>query len=350
MKKIFIICLVFLVHFTHAQVNGGEYIFEFLRLSQNPHTTALGGISVVNFSKDVMMSTNNPSLLRSEFHGNLGLNYSFYYAKSKVSNVFYAQHSEKYKTTFGVGLQYLNYGDFQLTDNVGNVYGTSKATDYALGVTASRSYLEKWRYGATIKMANSHLVDSKATALLSDFGVSYSDTINKIYVGAAIKNAGFTVRNYEKGYSQPLPLDLQIGITKKFKKAPFSISVLAHHLTKWDIRYNNPADVVNNQLLFADSSTTTKTKNYFADKLFRHLVFGLELNLGKRLIISTGYNHLRRSELSITDKKGMSGFSMGLGLYLNKFTIQYAQSYYHLAGSYHEIGINFDMKKLFGRK
>jgi hypothetical protein len=207
--------------------------------------------------------------------------------------------------------------------------------------------LEKWRYGASLKFANSNLYQKKSSALLVDIGVVYADTNSKWYVGAAVKNAGVTIRNYDPSVSQSLPLDLQIGITKKFKKAPFSIMVLAHHLSKWNIRYDNPADVVDNQLLF-DNTTTIKEKTYFADKLFRHFVFAMDINLGKRLELSAGYNHLRRSELSITDKKGMSGFSFGGGLYLNKFTIHYAQSYYHLAGAYNELGINIKLNDLFG--
>jgi hypothetical protein len=348
MRNILFISLLFVISISKAQVNGGEHMFEFLRLSQSPHISALGGIVASSPASDVMMTTANPALLRPEFHTNLGLNYNIYYAGTKVSNMVYAHHSKKLNTTFGLGLQYLNYGTFQLTDAVGNLTGESKAADYSINLSASKSYLEKWRYGATLKIANSNLIDKKATALLADIGVAYADTNNLWYLGVVIKNAGVSLKNYEKGYNQPLPIDMQIGVTKKFKKAPFSIMVLAHHLQKWDIRYDNPADQTDNQLLFTDSLTVTKEKTYFADKLFRHFVFALDVNLGKRLELSLGYNHLRRAELTIDEKKGMSGFSFGGGLYLNKFTIHFAKSYYHIAGSYTEIGINFKLNQLFG--
>jgi len=260
----------------------------------------------------------------------------------------YAQHSKKLNTTFGFGIQYLNYGSFKLTDNLGTVTGESKAADYSINLTASKSYLTKWRYGATLKFANSRLFDAKASALLADIGIMYADTNSKWYFGAGIKNAGVMLKNYENNFSQPLPLDLQIGITKKFKKAPFSIMVLAHHLQKWNIRYDNPADQTDNELLFTDTTNSTKEKTYFADKLFRHFVFAIDVNLGKRLEISAGYNHLRRSELSIAEKKGMSGFSYGIGLYLNKFVIHVAQSYYHLSGAHTDIGLNFKLNQIVG--
>lgn len=349
MKYLLLVLFFFTCQFSQAQVNGGEHIFEFLRLSQSPHITAVGGISVTNPSKDVMLSTGNPALLRPEFHTHLGLNYNIYYAGTRVSNLFYAHHSKRANTTFGLGVQYLDYGTFNLTDQLGNISGTSKAADYAIAISASRSYSERWRYGTSLRYAHSNLINTKSSALLADIGVVYADTNSQWYAGAVVKNAGIQLKKFDRNIgSQPLPLDLQIGVMKKFKKAPFAISVLAHHLYTWDIRYDNPADQQDNTLLFNDNTTDTKEKSYFADKLFRHLVFALDINLGKRLELSAGYNHLRRSELAITEKKGMSGFSFGGGLYLNKFIIHFAQSYYHIAGAYSEVGINFALNQLFG--
>jgi hypothetical protein len=327
-----------------AQVNGGEHIFEFLRLSQSPHITAVGGISVTNPAPDIMLSTGNPSLLRERFHTNIGLNYNFYYAGTKVSNVLYGHYLKKYKTMMGLGIQYLDYGKFTMTDAIGNILGDATARDYSINLTASRQYLERWRYGATLKWANSRLVNQTASALLVDFGVSYFDTTNRFYAGAVLKNAGLVLKNYEAGFNQPLPVDLQIGIMKKMKKAPFAISILGHHLYTWDVRYDNPADQKDNTLLFGD--TTTKEKTYFADKLFRHLIFAVDITLGKKLELSVGYNHMRRGELAFDDKKGMSGFSLGAGVYLKKFTIHFAQSYYHITGPYNEVGINFQLNDL----
>ncbi|MBL7766334.1 MAG: type IX secretion system protein PorQ [Chitinophagaceae bacterium] len=349
MKKWTFVLLICLSQQVFAQVTGGEHVFEFLRLSQSPHISSLGGIALANPSSDVMMSFTNPALLRPEFHTQIGLNYNFYYAGTRVSNFYYAQHLPKLNTTFGLGIQYLNYGKFNFTDALGNSYGTGSASDYAISLSASRSYLTRWRYGATIKYAHSNLFDKKSSAVLADIGVVYADTNAKWYLAAAVKNAGAQLSYFDpQTGAQPLPLDLQIGLTKKFKKAPFTIMVLAHHLYTWDIRYDNPADQQDNTLLFTDTTQNTKKKSYFADKLFRHFVFALDVNLGKRLEISAGYNHLRRSELAIDERKGLSGFSFGAGLYLNQFTIHYAQSYYHIAGPYNEVGINVRLNDLFG--
>ncbi|MBP6624405.1 MAG: type IX secretion system protein PorQ [Chitinophagaceae bacterium] len=348
LTRFYILLLLIFSVPSSAQVIGGSKVLNFLSLSRSPHETALGGNALSNPSRDVMMSASNPALLRPEFNSQLGLNYNFYYAGSRITNLLYAHHDEKLKTTFGLGLQYLDYGTFKQTDVVGNVQGEVSAAEFMVSLHASRSYLERWRYGASLKYARSRLADKQASGLMLDIGLMYADTNAQWYMAAALKNAGLVIKNYTPGAAASLPLDLQVGITKRFKKAPFSLSVLGHHLYTWDIRYDNPADQVNNQLLFTDTNAVEKKKTYFADKLFRHLVFGLEINLGKRVEISVGYNHLRRAELGYAEKKGIAGFSFGAGLYLNKFVIHYAQSYFHIAGAHHEMGLNLRLNQLFG--
>jgi hypothetical protein len=118
-----------------------------------------------------------------------------------------------------------------------------------------------------------------------------------------------------------------------------------HHLYEWDIRYDNPADSEISSL-FNTNDSTAKEKSYFADKLFRHFIFGAELTFAKRVTVSVGYNHLHRGELAIKDKMGMAGFSLGLGVDLKRFRVQYGRSYYHVAGAYNEFGISMALNKL----
>lgn len=347
-KKTSLLLLLGLVfNSAHAQVTGGQYALPFLRLPNSPHVSALGGINVANPETDIAFAFQNPSLMRPGLHNQLGLSYNSYYADIKIMNLNYGYHVAKINTSFAFGIQYLNYGSFEQTDNIGNQYGNFKASDYAFTLAASRSYKEGWRYGAALKWAHSSLYDKTASALLADVGVSYNDTAQLITVGVVAKNIGFMLQRYNPGNSaEPLPFDLQIGLSKKFKHLPLRIMVTAHHLYEWDVRYNNPDDVEATSL-FGPQDSTTDSKSYFADKLFRHLIFAGELTLGKRLAINVGYNHLRRGELSIKDKPALAGFSFGASIYLNKFQVHYARSYYHVAGAYNEIGLNFAMNKLF---
>lgn len=331
-----------------AQVTGGQRAMEYLRLPNSPHISALGGINVANPDKDIAFALQNPSLMREGLHNTLGLNYNFYNSGVSVANLQYGYHVPDVNTSFVLGVQYLNYGTMVRTDNLGNELGDFAANDYTITIGGSRKYKEKWRYGAALKYTQSTLYDKNAYAALADVGVTYMDTASLITIGATAKNMGFMLKRYNTNNpAEPMPFDLQIGITKRFKYVPLRLMTTLHHLYEWDIRYDNPADQQNNNV-FGNTDSTEKQKSYFADKLFRHFIFGAEIIVGKRILVSASYNHLRRSELVIQDKTGMAGFAFGLGIDLNKFQVHYAQSYYHIAGAYHEIGLNMALNKLFG--
>ncbi|MBL7720033.1 MAG: type IX secretion system protein PorQ [Flavipsychrobacter sp.] len=329
-----------------AQVTGGQAAFEYLRLANSPHISALGGISVAMPTSDIAFAMQNPSLMRPGLHNQLGLNYNAYYSGINIMNLQYGYHSEKLNTSFAVGFQYLNYGKMTMTDPVGNIYGEFTPVDYGISLVASRQYNEHWRYGATLKYAGSALYDKRASALLADVGVNYYDSSSLLDIGIVARNMGVSLTRYTPGVVEPLPFDLQIGISKRFKHIPLRLFTTIHHLYEWDIRYDDPATRTQSTLIGAD--TSTKEKSYFADKLFRHFIFGTELTIAKRLTLTVAYNHLRRGELAMAEKKGAAGFSFGAGIDLNKFQVHYARSYYHIAGAYNEFGLNMSLNKLFG--
>lgn len=345
-SSLLLLCLYSQV--SDAQVVGGLHAFEFLRMPTAPHISALGGINVANPEDDIAFTMQNPSLMRPGLHNQLGLNYNAYYAGIKVMNLQYGYHVENIKTSFALGIQYLNYGDFLQTDNIGNQNGTYSARDYAISLAAARQYKEHWRYGATLKFAQSTLSNNaSATGILADVGVTYYDTASLWNLGIVAKNMGFMAEKYTAGNtSEPMPFDLQIGISKRFKHLPLRLMATIHHLYEWDIRYNNPADAEGSNLFGQEENTDEES--HFADKLFRHFIFGAEITLGKRVMVSAAYNHLRRSELVIKDKTGMAGFSFGVGVNLNKFQVHYARTFYHVAGAYNEFGLNMSLNKLFG--
>lgn len=330
-----------------GQVVGGQSSFEFLNMSNSPHVSALGGISVANPENDISLVPQNPALMRPGLHNELGLSYNSFYGDIKIINLQYGYYVPKISTSFFGAVQYLNYGSFENTDNLGNIYGDFHAVDYAVTVGASRSYLQHWRYGASIKMAHSSLYDATATAALMDVGVNYYDTASLIDFGIVAKNMGGTLKKYiPTNPAEPLPFDLQLGISKRFKHMPLRVFATIHHLYEWDVQYNNPADNTGTGLLGTTDSSATKST--FGEKLFRHFIFGAELSLGKRLVITASYNDLRRREMVIKTKTGSAGFAFGVSLNLNSIQVHYGRSYYHIAGAYNEIGLNFALNKMFG--
>ncbi len=348
MKNRITALLILLSCSTKAQVTGGQFAFEFLRLANSPHVSALGGINVAFPVADISFALQNPALMRPALHNQLGLNYNSFVSGISQSNLAYGYYVPKLKTAFALGIQYLNYGNFTQTDIYGNTLGQYKAQDYNITLAASKQYKERWRYGTALKMAQSHLGSYNAAALLADVGVAYTDSANYFSFGTVAKNMGFMTKSYiaGKNNAEALPFDLQIGFSKRFKHLPLRLFTTIHHLYEWDIRYNNPDDQINSSILNQQNNNTNKGN--FSEKLFRHFIFGAELTLAKRLALSMAYNHQRRKELALSDIKGAAGYSFGLNLYLNKFQIHYARSIYSIAGAYNEFGLNFSLQKLTG--
>lgn len=331
-----------------GQVAGGQFAFEFLRLSNSPRVSAMGGISVANPADDISFALQNPSLMRAGLHNQLQLNYNGMYAGISSTNLNYGYHAEKINTSFVFGVQYLDYGNFTQTTAGGVQQGEFTAIDYAVTVGASRSYGKHWRYGTNLKFAHSALYTQRATAAMMDVGINYYDTSSLWDIGIVAKNMGVMLDKFAPDApAEPIPFDLQLGVSKRFQHVPLKLFTTVHHLYEWDIRYDNPDDNNTNTILSGVDSNES-TKSYFADKLFRHFIFGAEITFGKRITVTGSYNYLRRKEMALQTVPGTTGFSFGVCANLNKFVINYGRSYYHISGPYNEIGITFRMNKLFG--
>ncbi|MGD2034935.1 MAG: hypothetical protein PVF73_07760, partial [Bacteroidales bacterium] len=161
--------------------------------------------------------------------------------------------------------------------------------------------------------------------------ITYHNEENLLTAAFVMKNLGSQFTTYYEGADhEPLPFELQLGITKKLKHAPFRFSILARHLETPNLRYKTEKQKEDE----ADPNGATEEKSDFAkfgDNLMRHLVFGLEFLPAKNFHVRVGYNYKLRQELKIPDKTGFVGFSWGFGLKIYKFHISYGRAGYHLA-------------------
>ena len=76
----------------------------------------------------------------------------------------------------------------------------------------------------------------------------------------------------------------------------------------------------------------------------RHMVFGAEVYPTRNLTLRAGYSYRRRQELKIESKPATVGFSLGMGIRISRFQIDYGRSAFHLAGAvnYFSISLNID--------
>jgi hypothetical protein len=338
----FLILSVLISSCLFGQTIGGSSVFNFLKLPGTPQLTALGGVNVSVTSNDVGLAFNNPALLKKEMRTQMNAVFNSFYAGINAYHLSFAYRHEKLKTNFGWGLTYFDYGKIAETDASGNILGLITPTDWVMQLSASRSYLGKWNYGASVKFISSNYGVYRSNGIALDFGILFTDTTNLFSASLLARNMGYQLKKYAGTEAEELPFDLQLGLTKKLKNAPISFSITAHHLHQFDIRYNDT-------LFDNENFGTNKTGKFTFDKIFRHFVFASQIFPVPQLEVTIGYNHLRRQELNINNTtNGLNGFSIGVGLIVKKLQVRYARTHYQNNTGYNQLGLNLQLNQHFG--
>jgi hypothetical protein len=204
-----------------------------------------------------------------------------------------------------------------------------------LGVTVSRKYNKKWYYGSTLKFINSRYGAYASQGLALDMGLNYDDEERMIQFGFAAKNMGIQVKSYGNR-KEDLPFDLVVGMTKQLEKAPIRFSPTGQRMHQFDLLYNDT--------LFNETNFGSQPKTSLATKIFSHLVIGADIMVGEKIVLTGGYNILRRRELRIQNiASGLTGFSYGFNLHLKRLRFYYARTHYQSSLSHHQISFSFNL-------
>ena len=87
-----------------------------------------------------------------------------------------------------------------------------------------------------------------------------------------------------------------------------------------------------------------------ADIILRHFVFDAEISIGKYLKVNLGFNDMRRQELAISTRKGLSGFSFGATIKFDRFNIGYSRSSYNIVNGINHFTLGINLGEYFPKK
>ncbi|WP_461091893.1 type IX secretion system protein PorQ [Spirosoma gilvum] len=299
-----------------AQPIGGHRVFSFLDLPTHARVAALGGQVATAISPDGSYYLNNPALADSLPANQLAISLMPYLAAAKYYTLQYGLPIQS-QGKWAVGLQYLSYGQFALTDPVGNTLGTFTANDYALSLTHARTE-GNFTFGATLKAVGSSIEMYSAFGILADLGAVWRHPKKDLAFGMVAKNFGYLVKNYGT-LDADLPFDLQAGVTLKPEHAPIRLTLTAHHLQRFDISYNDPNLNVRYDLSGNPIPQTTSV----TEKIARHLSVGAELLVHRNVHLLVGYNHQKQQEGKLTTGGAGVGFSFGISVQAKSFQLTY---------------------------
>jgi len=344
-KSFILICSLGIVN-AYGQI-GGDNTYEFLNLVPSARISALGGKMVPVRDNDLNLIFGNPALLNSSMDKQFSFSHVNYYADIDFGHVGYAK-SIGNGQTLAVGMHYIGYGDFVERDFTGVETGAFNASEYSLNLSYARDLRDSTlSIGATLKTIYSSLAEYNSFGMAADIGVNYFAVKPLMDFSLVLRNAGSQFKGYREGELEPLPFEIQLGVSKKLAKAPFRFSLVLHHLEKFDITYKDPSKDGQVDPLTGEP---IEYKITTADKLLRHVVFGTELLLSKNFHVRAGYNFQRRKELGVESRLSTVGLSWGFGFRISKFHLSYGRAAYHLAGPSNHFTMAVNMRELFSKK
>jgi hypothetical protein len=324
--------------------------YDFLKLSNSARVASLGGDLISVKDNDLNLTFHNPSLLNSSMDNNIVLNYITYFSDINFGYISYSKSFEK-KGNFAVGLHYINYGEFIEANEFGDITGNKfYASEYALNLLWSKSLDSLFSIGINMKPVYSKLETYESYGIAGDIGITYNNEKKLFAAALVVKNIGSQIKTYHDENFEPLPFDVQLGISVKAKHAPFRLSFLGHNLHKFDLTYEDPQNPSETIDPISGEVQSESKINRFSNKLFRHLIVGVEFIPSKNFFVNLGYNHQRREELKLSTRTYIAGFSWGFGLKLSKFKLSYGSATYHLAGSSNHFSLSMNLNEFYSKK
>lgn len=336
-KKIILFVIISICNSFYSQI-GGQSVYQFLSLVNSPRQAALGG-KVISFrDDDTNLVLFNPASLNENMNNKLTANYSNYLGEVTYGTATYAKSFGTKSRMFSIGLTYVNYGDFDGYDQIGqrtDNFGASEAAlavGYAYKLPSCNVY-----FGGNLKLITSSFENYSSHGIATDLGMIYIDDQENLNFSVAVRNAGIQIKTYS-GFKEKLPLEILVGVSKDLKNIPVRWHLTLENLQQWNIAFQNP-----NRAVASIEGETEPEKVSFLNNIGRHVIIGAELFPKKSFNVRLGYNFRRAEELSIVDQRNFSGVCLGFGLKINKLKFNYSYSRYTLAANTSLFGLTINL-------
>ncbi len=330
------IILVFTAQLAASQI-GGQRSFEFLNIPASARQAASGGVNVSHYSKDVNLLFNNPALLSADLGGFASINYLSFPGGIDLAALSYV-HNDNKLGTWGLGIKYLGYGNFESFDDVGNSLGEFDARDFLLNISHSRK-VRNFGIGASLKIVSTSIASFNSSALLLDIGGTFVHPTKDLVIGMVIENVGFVVSDFSETSESNVPFDVKLGVSFKPEYMPIRFTTTAYNLYEGDLAF-----------FVSDDEGLETEQPGTVDKIFRHLAVGMEMLLSDNFNLRLGYNHLLRKELRLEGISGGAGFSYGFMFKIKSFEFAYTRANYHVAAAGNTFTLTSNLNSIIKRK
>ena len=319
-QTILFILFLFISSAVSAQ-DQGSTVFRFLTISPDARSAGLGGSHAAVISPKSSHFVINPAFLHHSETDRVHLSYLNHLGDIRFGTANYARTLPGYGN-ISASLRYLSYGDLSQLDEFGNDIGSASANDLALTVGFGSSVTNRLSYGLSVSGIYSSLIGYRSTAVSFSGGLMYTFPGRETAFGAYINNAGTQISTYN-GISEPLPLNLALGIVHRLQYLPVRLHLTLNKLDNWPLEY------------FEDEQSPS-----FFEALPRHIVGGAEFLFGERVTARIGYDSWLNNQTGTGKRIDGAGISFGIGIHLNSMDIDFSRTSFSDLGSVVQLGID----------
>ncbi|RKX21203.1 MAG: hypothetical protein DRP51_04635 [Candidatus Zixiibacteriota bacterium] len=268
---------------------AGTRAFNFLKIEVTARPVSMGG-AFTGLADDESALYYNPAGIAA-LEGK-------HYILAYQNNVFDMQsgfvgyiHPLGYNKKVSIYLNYLNYGEFIRTDDLGNEEGTFSGSDLLFGIGYAMNFENDLQVGATLKLIYEKIDIYSAHGFALDLGLRKSLNYGRASFGIMIQNLGIQMSNFTStGDKDPLPLRFRAGG-----------AVLPRGL---------PVRLAGDIVLPTDNDA--------------YLAIGLEVVEIKPLYLRLGWSGLGSNYKTGASGDDISGFTAGFGVEYNNMHFSYA--------------------------
>jgi long-subunit fatty acid transport protein len=274
---------------------------------------ALGGDNISIVEDDATLIFHNPALINDVSDRTINLNFMTYMEGAKTACAAFVKAAGE-RGTWGVSAQYMDYGTMKEVSWDNTQLGEFSARDIAVAGSYAYALSNRFSGGITARLITSHIASYNSLAVGIDLGLNFYLEESELSISAVAKNLGGQVKAYDDEFER-IPLDLQIGFSKRLLNSPLRFSATLSRLNDWSFGIG------------------------------KHLAIGADLILSPTIYLAAGYNFRRTSEMQISDNEGKSshgaGLSLGGGLSLERFKLHIGYAKYHVSANSLLINVSY---------
>lgn len=200
----------------------GSTTASFLKIGVGSKAMGMGG-AFTSIADDPSAIYWNPAGLRQIENRQLQFSHYDWYQDVKIENLYFVASTKS--LSYGVGITYLDFGDFQSYDVDGNAGDNMSFYNLALSFSIAGSFNEKYSVGISAKYIEQSFDIVKGQAFAVDLG--FMADFDLVRVALAASNIGTKMKFVSQEEKLPVSVRAGISTTRFDNKALFSLEMHA---------------------------------------------------------------------------------------------------------------------------